>query len=81
MDDVFDDTSNVSMSLGVIEGSELGRGFVETGVGRYEAVSEVFPFLPSSLSSCWVESAHTEDRATTLPLVANHSTHCSLSTR
>lgn len=67
------------MSFGIVEGSELGRSFVETGVGRYQGVSDAIPvfllrkFVP--LGRC----EHTEDRATALPLVANHSTHCGLS--
>ena len=36
MDDVLDDTADVAMSLGVIEGSELRGRFVEAGVCRWK---------------------------------------------
>jgi hypothetical protein len=35
VNDLLHDTTNITMSLSVVEGAELGRGFVETGVGRY----------------------------------------------
>ena len=34
MDDVLYDTTDVTVSLGIVEGSELGWGLVQTGVGR-----------------------------------------------
>lgn len=34
VDDLLDNTTGVSVSLSVVEGTELGRGLVETGVGR-----------------------------------------------
>lgn len=46
----YDDTTNVAMSLRVIEGSELRGCLVETSVGG-------------------------KDRAATLSLVSNHSSH------
>lgn len=55
MDDVLDYTSNVSMSLGVVECSELGRGFVETCVGRYEVVSDTISSSLFAVLSCSVE--------------------------
>jgi len=36
VDDLLHHTSDVSMSLGVVESAELGRGLVKTGVGRYK---------------------------------------------
>lgn len=38
VDYFFDNTSNVTMSLRVIECSEFGGGFVETGVGRWNGL-------------------------------------------
>jgi hypothetical protein len=35
VDDLLDDTTGVSVTLGVVEGTELRRSLVETGVGRY----------------------------------------------
>jgi len=34
VDDVLYDTTDVTVSLGIVEGSELGWGLVQTGVGR-----------------------------------------------
>jgi hypothetical protein len=34
MDDIFDKATNVAMSLGIVEGSELCRRFIESSVGR-----------------------------------------------
>jgi hypothetical protein len=34
VDDLLHDTTGVSMTLSVVKGTELGRGLVETGVGR-----------------------------------------------
>lgn len=37
VDNLLHDTTNVSMTLGVIEGSELGRGLAQMGVGGCES--------------------------------------------
>lgn len=68
MDDILDYTSNVSMLLGEVELSELGWGFVESLVGRCSPVSVIATIAQSG-------NVRTEDRATTLSLVANNSTH------
>lgn len=34
VDDLLDNTTGVTVTLGVVEGTELGRGLVKTGVGR-----------------------------------------------
>ena len=34
VDDLLHNTTSVSMTLGIVEGTELGRSLVETGVGR-----------------------------------------------
>lgn len=34
VDDLLHDTAGVAMTLGIVEGTELGRRLVETGVGR-----------------------------------------------
>jgi hypothetical protein len=34
VDDLLDNTTGVSVGLSIVEGTELGRGLVETGVGR-----------------------------------------------
>lgn len=53
MDDLADDTSDVAMSLGIVEVAELGGGLVQARVGRYSerqysrcrnSIGDVFDF-------------------------------------
>lgn len=68
VDDVLHYTPDVSMLLGEVELSELCWGFVEALMGRYSILSVLIPVAQSG-------NVRTEDRATTLSLVANNSTH------
>lgn len=47
VDDLLHDTTGVSMTLSVVKGTELGRGLVETGVGRCKEkkISSALHFL------------------------------------
>jgi hypothetical protein len=70
VDDLLDYTTDVAMSLGEVELSELRRGLVQAGVGGCS--------LLASVASMQRVSLHTEDRAAALPLVPNNSTHCAV---
>ena len=68
VDDILDYTSNVSMLLGVVELSELGRCLVESLVGSCTKLSVIVAIVQCG-------NDRTEDRAAALSLVANDSTH------
>ena len=67
MDNVFDCSSNVAMSLSIVICSELRGCLVEASVGRC---------IELSVSQCWLTCRRrTEDGSTALPLIADDSTH------
>lgn len=84
VDDVLDYTANVSVTLSIVESTELGRGLVQARVGRYfqPLVYKTF-FMPAHRFDMFeaiveifaVGGGLTEDGATALALVANNSTH------
>jgi len=51
VDDLLHNTTGVSMTLSVVKGTELGRGLVETGVGRCKEkkITSALQFLGLSL--------------------------------
>jgi hypothetical protein len=67
VDDFLDYTTDVAMSLGEVELSELRRGLVQTSVGGCLLLA-----LNGNLCE---NKEHTEDRAAALSLVPNNSTH------
>ena len=78
VDDLFHNTANITVSLGIIEGAELGGGLVETGMGRCKiSINNQYQFASNTRRNHFrrPQIARTEDRATTLPLIADHTTH------
>jgi len=51
VNDLLYDTSNVAIALGVVEGSELGGGLVQTGVGREDRAA-TFTLVPNNPTHC-----------------------------
>jgi hypothetical protein len=70
VDDLLDDTADVSMALSEIVGAELGRSLVEALRGML-VWGERAAIVREMLRTC----VRGEDRAATLPLVANNTTH------
>ena len=67
---VFNNAPNVSMSFRIIQSSKLSRRFVETSMGRCQGL------LDSLRGFCSFSCGElTENGATTLPLITNHTTH------
>lgn len=52
VDDLLHDTADVSMTLGVVEGSELGRSLAQVGVGGYGEVKISQPVPPEMRNCC-----------------------------
>ena len=69
VDDLLHHTTGVAMALSVVEGAELGGRLVETGVSRWEL--SVF----CTVVVVGIAVALTENGSTTLPLIADHTTH------
>lgn len=70
VDDVLHHAADVAMSFREVEGSESGRSLVEASMGRWA-------FGYSLFGQRRFNGGYglTEDRPTTLPLIADHSTH------
>lgn len=62
VDDLLDDTTNVSVSLGVVEGPELGWGLVQAG-NRLEDRRRTLSLVPDNSShlGCWLEASRAVD--------------------
>ena len=45
VNDLTNDSPQVTMALGIVEVAKLGGGFVESRVGRYKSMSSAFKFL------------------------------------
>lgn len=67
VDDLLDYATDVAMSLGEVELSELRRSLVQASVGGCSMLAQ---FAVDELAR-----DHTEDRAAALPLIPNNSTH------
>lgn len=69
VNDVFHYTSKVTVLFCEVECSELRWSLIQASVGRWSCILGASPFC--GLSS----GERTENGSTTLPLVADHSTH------
>jgi hypothetical protein len=57
VDDLLDNTTGVSVGLSIVEGTELGRGLVETGVGRCKKKKKIDISTAFSFAICvWFPS-------------------------